>query len=80
MIWCGMILSEFGKWLMDIAKYLATALLIFALFRDIHEISLIVMIGLPSIVLLLGVGLFLRKRSEKQDIRKRKRKKKLWKQ
>jgi len=60
-----MILTEFGKWLMDIAKYLATAVLISALFRDIHEISVIVMIGLPSIALILGVGLLLLKRSEK---------------
>jgi hypothetical protein len=75
-----MILSEFGKWLMDIAKYLATAVLISALFRDIHEISVIVMVGLPSIALILGVGLLLLKLSKKQDTGKRKNKKKIWKQ
>jgi len=65
---------------MDIAKYLATAVLISALFRDIHEISVIVMVGLPSIALILGVGLLLLKLSKKQDTGKRKNKKKIWKQ
>jgi len=56
-----MILKELGKWLMDIAKYLATAVLISALFRDIQEKSVIIMIGVPSIVFILGIGLLLLK-------------------
>ena len=59
-----MIIKELGKWLMDIAKYLATAVLISALFRDIQEKSVIVIIGLPSIVFILGVGLLLLKLSK----------------
>ena len=59
-----MIGKELGKWLMDIAKYLATAVLISALFRDIHEKFVVIMIGLPSIVFILGVGLLLLKLSK----------------
>ena len=62
-----MIVKELGKWLMDIAKYLATAVLISALFRDIQEKSVIVMIGLPSIGFILGVGLLLLKLSKNKE-------------
>ena len=50
-----------GKWLMDIAKYLATAVLISALFRDIQEKSTIILFGAPSVVLILLLGLLLLK-------------------
>jgi len=53
--------KEMGKWLMDIAKYLATAVLISALFRDIQEKSTIILFGAPSVVLILLLGLLLLK-------------------
>ena len=48
-----------GKWLMDIAKYLVTAVLISALFRDIQEKSTIVVFGVSSAVFILFLGLLL---------------------
>ena len=54
-----MVRKELGKWIMDIAKYLATAVLISALFRDIHEKSTIIIFGVPSVLFILAVGLLL---------------------
>jgi len=65
-------LKELGKWLTDIAKYLATAVLISALFRDIQEKSTILKIGVPSVVLLLVVGLLLAKEPKNKKMKQKK--------
>jgi len=67
-----MVRKELGKWIMDIAKYLATAVLISSLFRDIHEKSTIIMFGVPSFMFILGVGLLLLKepKNKKSDKKK----------
>ena len=54
-----MVRKELGKWIMDIAKYLATVVLISALFRDMQETSTIVIFGVPSFLLILIAGLLL---------------------
>ena len=39
--------KEFGKWLMDIAKYMVTALLLSTIFSDMQEPIIIYMCGNP---------------------------------
>lgn len=51
--------KEFGKWLMDVAKYLATAVLISSVFNDLGESTAIYRVGGLTMVLLLGLGLAL---------------------
>ena len=63
--------KEMGKWLMDIAKYLATAVLISAFFRDIQEKSTIILFGLSAIVLSLSAGVYLVKDPKKKVKRKK---------
>lgn len=56
--------KELGKWLMDIAKYIATAVLLTSIFRDIEEKPIIYLGGLLSIILALGIGLWLIKNNK----------------
>ena len=50
--------KEFGKWLMDIAKYMVTALLLSTIFSDMQEPIIIYMVVILSIVVLV-IGLSL---------------------
>ena len=50
--------KEFGKWLMDIAKYMVTALLLSTIFSDMNEPIIIYMVVILSAAVLL-VGLLL---------------------
>ena len=50
--------KEFGKWLMDIAKYMVTALLLSTIFADMQEPIIIYMVVILSIVVLV-IGLSL---------------------
>lgn len=62
--------KEFGKWLMDIAKYLTTAVVLANIFSDMQEKSIIFIGGL-SILTALSVGLYLVKEPEKRVKRKK---------
>ncbi|MBO7554143.1 MAG: hypothetical protein J6T82_08955 [Bacteroidaceae bacterium] len=58
---------EFGKWLMDVAKYLVTAVLLASVFSDIQERWIVYIIVSCAIILTLGLGLwFLRDIKEKE--------------
>ena len=58
---------EFGKWLMDVAKYLVTAVLLASVFSDIQERWIVYAIVSCAIILTLGLGLwFLRDIKEKE--------------
>ena len=50
--------KEFGKWLMDIAKYMVTALLLSSVFGDIDQVSVFVSVIIASAIT-LGWGLYL---------------------
>jgi len=63
--------KEFGKWLMDVAKYLATAVVLSAFFSDMQEKSIII-IGSLCIVTALSGGLYL-VREPKGKVKKRKK-------
>lgn len=48
--------KEFGKWLMDIAKYMVTAMLLSTIFADMKKPGVICsVIGLTLVALLLGL-------------------------
>ena len=51
--------KEFGKWLMDIAKYLTTAVVLSSIFGDVQEKWVIYVGGSLSIVVTLLAGLWL---------------------
>ena len=51
--------KELGKWLMDIAKYIATAVILTSIFGDIEERWIIYVSGAIAIVATLGWGLYL---------------------
>ena len=48
---------EFGKWLLDIAKYMVTALLLATIFKDMYDPIVIYMVVLLSLVVLI-IGLY----------------------
>lgn len=51
--------EEFGKWLMDIAKYVATAVLLTTIFGGMEQKWLICFIASIVILTTLGLGLWL---------------------
>lgn len=51
--------KEFGKWLMDIAKYITTAVILTSIFGDIEEQWIIYVSGAAAIITTLGWGLYL---------------------
>ena len=48
---------EFGKWLLDIAKYMVTALLLATIFKDMYDPIIIYMVVLLSLIILI-LGLY----------------------
>ena len=51
--------KELGKWLMDIAKYITTAVILTSIFGDIEERWLVYTGGTITIIVVLSRGLFL---------------------
>lgn len=51
--------KELGKWLMDIAKYITTVVVLTSIFGDIEERWIIYIGGALAIVVTLGWGLYL---------------------
>jgi hypothetical protein len=50
--------KEFGKWLMDIAKYIITAVVLSSVFGEI-ESWVLYLIGIISVMVTLLIGLYL---------------------
>ena len=67
--------KEFGKWLMDIAKYMVTALLLSTIFADMNEPVIVYIVVILSMIV-LGFGLYWVKEGEKEIDKKLKSKKK----
>ena len=67
--------KEFGKWLLDIAKYMVTALLLSTIFADMQEPIILYMVAIFSFVLLIA-GLAVIYNSENESKSKRKKEKK----
>lgn len=49
--------TEFGKWLMDIAKYMVTALLLSTIFAEMNDPIIIYMVVILSMIV-LGFGMY----------------------
>lgn len=64
--------KEFGKWLLDIAKYMVTALLLSTIFADMREPVIMYVVAIFSFVLLI-LGLTVIYNSEQQENRKQKK-------
>ena len=58
--------KELGKWLMDIAKYLTTAVLLSSVFNDIKESWIIYFVVSIATVLTLLAGLWLVREEKKK--------------
>jgi hypothetical protein len=59
--------KEFGKWLMDIAKYMTTALLLSSTFGDMENPWVITSVIVASAVTLVA-GLWLVRNKEKKEV------------
>ena len=53
--------KEFGKWLLDIAKYIVTAIILTSIFGDIKERWLVYFISASSVIVAMTIGLLLLK-------------------
>lgn len=51
--------TELGKWLMDIAKYITTAVILTSIFADLHQRWLLYAGGVFAALTTLGCGLIL---------------------
>lgn len=58
--------KELGKWLMDIAKYITTAVVLSSIFGDVQEKWVIYVGGSLAIVVTLLAGLWLVKEEKKK--------------
>ena len=58
--------KEFGKWLMDVAKYMTTALLLSSAFGDMENPWVILAVIIASAVTLV-IGLWLVRNKEKKE-------------
>lgn len=68
--------KEFGKWLMDVAKYIATAVLLSSVFEEMQNTYIIYLICSFVLIVLLCVGLILVKDSEKEVTNKNRKRSK----
>lgn len=59
--------KELGKWLMDIAKYITTAVILTSVFGEVEQKWIIYAGGVFSIILTLGVGLWLVRENRKEN-------------
>ena len=59
--------KEFGKWLMDIAKYITTAVILSSMFGSIEEAWIMYVLGLLSAAASLIGGMWLLKGNKPQN-------------
>ena len=59
--------KEVGKWLVDVAKYIATAVVITSIFGGMVNRGWVVAVGLIAIVLMLVCGVVLIDQGKKQE-------------
>ena len=64
--------KEFGKWLMDIAKYMVTALLLSTIFAEMNEPIIIYVVVILSAIV-LGFGLYWVNMAEQEQEKKTKK-------
>ena len=57
---------EFAKWILDIAKYIVTALLLSSVFSDMSR-PIVIVLGLFAALLCLGWGLWILNQCDKEQ-------------
>ncbi|MBQ8990238.1 MAG: hypothetical protein IJ067_11155 [Prevotella sp.] len=65
--------QEFGKWFLDVAKYVLTAMLLTAMIEGLSQMWLIVVTTVISILCLIFGGILMHKGKEEEDKRQRNR-------
>ncbi len=73
LIFAGEMEKEFGKWLMDIAKYMVTALLLSTIFAEMNEPIIIYLVVILSVIV-LSFGLYWVNKGEQNEKKKGKKK------
>ena len=73
LIFAGGYGKEFGKWLMDIAKYMVTALLLSTIFAEMNEPIIIYLVVILSVIV-LSFGLYWVNKGEQNEKKKGKKK------
>ena len=63
--------KELGKWLMDISKYITTAVVLSSIFGGITETWKILTLGFLTITISIATGLILIHSSEKEEKNKK---------
>jgi len=58
--------KELGKWLLDIAKYITTAVILTSLFSGVEQKWVIYVIGLTAVFATLVMGLWLMRDKKKK--------------
>ena len=64
--------KEIGKWFMDVAKYIATAVLLTQIFGEMRDSVYIIMYALVSVVIIFALGVSII-RSDDDDQKRRER-------
>lgn len=59
--------KEFGKWLMDIAKYITTAVILASIFGEVEQKWIIYLGGILAVAFTLGWGLYLVRDNKKGE-------------
>ena len=59
---------ELGKWFLDIAKYLVTAILFASVFSEIEEKWIVYFLVFSAITLTLGAGLWLLRDKKEKEV------------
>ena len=66
--------KEFGKWLLDIAKYMVTALLLSTIFADMRDPLIMYLVAIFSLALLIsGLAIIFNSEQEEKKLKKGKR-------
>ena len=66
--------KEFGKWLLDIAKYMVTALLLSTIFADMREPLIMYLVAIFSLALLIaGLAIIFNSEQEEKKLKKGKK-------
>lgn len=59
--------KEFGKWLMDIAKYITTAVILSSMFGSIEDAWIMYTLGTLAVAASLLGGLWLQRKPKQKD-------------
>jgi hypothetical protein len=63
--------KEIGKWFMDIAKYIATAVVLSFVYSEIQDKSTFLIFGISSIIVAFAVGVFLLKEPKNEVVERK---------